>query len=400
MKETRTDSQGNILLKGESQRPNGLYYYRWTDRIGIRRGFYAESLEVLRLIETRMELAERNGLVDYRSATVNDLYEVWLEQKRGIRENTLYNYRQVYECHVRNSLGKKKILRLRATDVKRFYFSLHDIKRLSFNTLDHIQNVLYQVLQTAVSDGFIQSNPAEKALKEFRHEKAMPKKEISVLEAEQEKAFLEFCREERNIRRWYMVFAVMLGTGMRVGELCALTHSDVDFRKGIIHVERTLTESGTGKAIHPAKTKAGIREIPMLERVRQALLAEIRYQNARGIRCNKEIDGVQDFFFLNRFGNALNQQNINRAIHRAVMEYNCKMKENGCTDELMLPPITSHAFRKTFLTRMCEAGMNMRDIMQIAGHSDIQTTMSMYTKVTERMKKADLEKLEEYVKTI
>lgn len=397
MSKQRLSGDGYVLQKGESQRKDGLYYYRWTDELGVRRGFYANTLENLRLLESRLRQIGQERQIEYYFLTVNDVYQVWCDLKLGVQENTMYNYQQVYDTHVRGTLGRKKILEIRATDVKRFYYALHDTKRLSFNTLDHIQNVLYQVLQMAVDDGCLPNNPAANALKELKREKKVYKKEIEVLEVEQEKEFLEFCRHTEPFKKWHPLFTVMLGSGMRVGEVCSLQHEDLDFKNGLINVRHTLTVSGAGKKIHRPKTKSGYRQIPMLSSVRKALITEKKNQRKNGIVCKESVDGLNNFFFLNRFGNLLNQQSINRAIQRAVMEYNCRIAERGKPEKLIIPFITSHIFRKTFITRMCEAGMNIRDIMKIAGHADIQTTMAVYTQVTERMRQTDLEKLEGYM---
>lgn len=397
MANERLSKEGYVLQKGECQRKNGLFYYRWTDETGIRRGFYADSLDELRILEKRLHLIEQKRQIEYCLSTINDVFQLWSDVKCGVQENTMYNYRQVYNTHVRKTLGKKRILEIRATDIKRFYYALHDTKRLSYHTLDHIQNVLYQVLQLAVDDGYLPNNPAANALKELKREKQVPRKEIEVLEVEQERDFLQFCKKTVPYKKWYPLFTVMLGSGMRVGEICALRHEDVDFNKNVINVRQTLSVSGAGRKIHLPKTNAGYRQIPMISSVRKALLMEKRYQDKNVISCRETVDGYSDFFFLNRFGNMLNQQSINRAIQRAVIEYNCKITENGQSEKKMIPFITSHVFRKTFITRMCESGMNIRDIMKIAGHADIQTTMSVYTKVTERMRQADLKKLENYM---
>lgn len=399
MTKERLSFDGHVLLKGESQRKDGLYCYRWTDVNGVRKAFYANTLMELRIIEKRLQLIEQAGLIEYYCATVNDAYEVWCDLKHGIRENTMYNYKQVYNTHVRNSLGKRKILEIRPTDVKRFYYSLYDTKRLSFNTLDHIQTVLYQVLQLAVDDSVLTGNPAANALKDLKREKNYPKKDIEVLEIEQEKGFLEYCRNNASHAKWYPLFAVMLGSGMRVGEVCALQHKDIDFRRGVIHIRHSLSVSGAGCSILDPKTKSGYRDIPMLKSVRKALLMEIHRQKKNGIKCKVSIGEYSDFFFLNKLGNVQNQQSINRALQRTVMDYNCRCIESGENEKVIISGITSHTFRKTFITRMCESGMNVRDIMKIAGHSDIQTTMTVYTQVTDRMRRVDIDKLENYVDT-
>ena len=109
---------------------------------------------------------------------------------------------------------------------------------------------------------------------------------------------------------WYPVFAVMLGTGMRVGELIGLRWCDIDLEEGLIHVNHTLIYYNKGGAkncsfaINTPKTAAGERTIPMMGWVKEAFLLEKQYQEDAGISCSVTIDGYTDFIFINRYGKA------------------------------------------------------------------------------------------------
>ena len=81
--------------------------------------------------------------------------------------------------------------------------------------------------------------------------------------------------EKTQYHHWYPIFAVMLGTGMRVGEVCGLRWQDIDMETGMIDVNHTLVYynhavDGCYFNIHTTKTKTGERKIPMLESVKEA----------------------------------------------------------------------------------------------------------------------------------
>ena len=85
----RKDSNRIVLRKGEGQRPNGTYDYRWTDGKGKRRVIYGKTLKELREKEDQLERDKLDHIrPDARTTTVNDMYELWSHIKRGIKDHT------------------------------------------------------------------------------------------------------------------------------------------------------------------------------------------------------------------------------------------------------------------------------------------------------------------------
>ncbi len=168
-KAKRKDKSRVVLRKGESQRSNGTYHYSWTDSNMKRRFVYAKTLEELREKEAKIERDKQDGIkAEARYTTVNDLFELWIVLKRGLKNTTFENYKYMYNMFVRNNLGTKRISSLKKSDIKRFFNYLLDERGLKVTTIDNIHTVLYQVLNMAVDDDYIRRNPADNVLKELK----------------------------------------------------------------------------------------------------------------------------------------------------------------------------------------------------------------------------------------
>ena len=145
----RKDKDRIVLRTGEGQRPNGTYEYRWTDKKGKRCRVYAKTLEILREKEEEIQRDQCDGIkVEARYVTLNDLYELWKQLKRGLKDNTFQNYQYMYNMFVRPEFGKMRVSSLKKSDVKRFYNTLADERILSVSTIDSIHTVLHQVLRS------------------------------------------------------------------------------------------------------------------------------------------------------------------------------------------------------------------------------------------------------------
>lgn len=403
----RYDSRRNRLRVGEYQRSNGSYVYRWTSLGGKRHSIYAPTLDILREKEEQLFIDMHNGYYhNICTLTVNQLFEQWKLLKRGIKDNTFKNYIYMYDTFVRSGVGKLKVAMIKRSDVKRFYNTLADERILKINTIENIHNVLHQVFKIAVDDELIRSNPADRMLKELKQSHNYDGEKKKALTIEQRNLFLCFLESSEQYRHWYPVFYVMLNTGMRVGEVTGLRWCDVDLQTGFINVNHTLVyynhqnEKGCYFSINTPKTKAGFREIPMTDGVRKAFEEEKEYQRKAGLESIAEIDGYKDFIFLNREGYLQHQGTLNKALRRIIRDCNDEvlLDANDEDEPALLPHFSCHTLRHTFATRLCEAGVNIKAIQDILGHSDIETTMNIYVEVTRQAKRKEIGVLEEYMK--
>lgn len=101
----------------------------------------------------QQRLDRHDGIkTNVKNITVNDLFDLWVQVKRGVKDSTMKNYIYMYEMFVKPTFGKKKLTQVKKSDVRRFYNQLVDERILKISTLDGIHNVLHQVFAIAVDD--------------------------------------------------------------------------------------------------------------------------------------------------------------------------------------------------------------------------------------------------------
>ena len=403
----RYDKNHVRLNKGEYQRADGRYCYRWTDLCKNRRAIYARTLDELRRLEKQIQRNRDDGIrEDMSYATVNQIFELWKETKRGLRDRTKTSYIYFYDLFVRPNFGQKRIQSVKRTDVRSFYNNLIEVRGLKVATLDNIHTVLHQVFQLAVDDDIIRKNPTSMMIKEIRRafgNDSVPKKALTI---DEEDLFFSEVMKRPRFRRWYPILYIMANTGMRIGEISGLRWCDVDLDKDTISINHTLVyynhrdENGCSYTIHKPKTAAGNRTIPITPSVKEAFLMQKEYLDLAKLKSVDHIDGYDDFIFVNRFGHVMNQSTVNTAIQRMTRDINLDILDQAPegSEPLVVPYFSCHILRHTYATRLCEFGVGVRTVQELLGQVDLNTTMRIYIDVTEDLKKREVEKYEEAMK--
>lgn len=382
-----------MLRTGENERPDGSYQYRWTASNKKRHTIYARTLKELREKEAELQKDLSDGIrTDTKKTTINDIYDIWVQLKKGLKDNTLQNYKYLYEHYVRPDFGYHKIVKIKKSDVRRFYNLLLDERQLKISTVDGIHTVLHQVFDLAVEDSYIRVNACDNAMKEIKKIRNGAEKRKALTRPQQD-LFLNFLKTNRVYRHWYPIFMFMIGTGLRVGEVTGLRWQDVDFEKNLIYVTHTLVYYNRDDhkcrfSINDPKTDAGHRTVPLIPTVKEALQEEKEYQELMGIKCQSIVDGYTDFIFINRFGHVQHHVTLNKALKRIMRDCNQEVIDKAKSGEepVLLPRFSCHNLRHTFTTRLCESGMNVKVIQEVLGHSDIRTTLDVYADVTNDFK--------------
>ena len=403
MAQSRKDSRGYALRSGECQRSDGRYSYSFTDKNRNRQVVYAKDLVELRKKEQQIRRDMEDGLDPRRAEriTVNQVYDAYIKQKFDLKATTKVNYIYTYDHFIRETFGKRRLVDVHYTDVKKFYYELLTEKGYSPATVDNVHTQLHPAFQMAVRDGLIRVNPAAGMLGEIKKSHVWVEEKRSALTIPQQKAFMNYLFENHRYQGWKPVITVLIGTGMRIGECLGLRWQDIDLENRTISVNhnfvhRQVEVNGSSFHINSPKTAAGMRTIPMIDQVYEAFLEEYQIQQITGF-CTQEIEGYKGFIFASSNGTVTIPSEVNRAIHSIVADYNAEetakaRKEKR--DPVLLPDFSAHVLRHTFCTRLCENETNLKVIQSVMGHKDIQTTMDIYADCTEDKKQEVIKNIE------
>ena len=136
----------------------------------------------------------------------------------------------------------------------------------------------------------------------------------------------------------------------------------------------------------------------MTEDVKNAFLLEKEMQELGGIHNNVTVDGYQNFIFINRFGGVQHQGSLNNVLRRIIRDCNDKQLLKEKKNPVLLPNFSCHSLRHTFTTRLVEAGVNIKVIQNLSGHSRSDVTLDIYTTVTKELKQAEFDAFQKKLK--
>ena len=398
------------LYKGERLRKDGRYEFRITKN-GVTKSISAKTLAELRQKKDELDYMKTYGVNIYKdNLTLNDVYDTWKKTKRGLKPNTFTNYCYMYEKFVYHDLGRKKIVQIENIDIVAFYNSLYDEKNLQANTIDTIHTVIHQLFKMAIKNNILRYNPSDEALKELRIEDKNKKREqgytkINYLSIEEEKKLFGFIKNSTEYGRWYPLLKFIDSTGVRVGEVCALQDSDIDYNNRTISINKTLIVYTKKQArenrnesiyeIGTTKTEAGERVLYLTDELEELIKQEKQFYKDAGIKCKASVSNYDNFLFLNKDGLFYKGCTINKAIDRIVTACNADLVRKGDKDNL-IPHTHVHMLRHTFNTRMMEAGVPIEDRMKTLGQTDPEVNLKIYTHVSDNAVKKAMEITKDY----
>ena len=362
----RKDKKGKVFRKGESQRSNGTYNYRYTDAKGNRQSIYAKTLEELRQKEIEIQKDIIDGINNGGKITVFELVKRYMDLRRDLKHNTLRAYSTVINKLEHSSFSKQKIKDVKKSDALRFFISLHD-EGLKRNTIALYHNILRPSFEMAVDDDMIRKNPFK-----FKLSDILPNdmETRTALTKYQQELYLDFIKNAGN-GNYYDDIVILLGTGLRVSELYGLTKSDIDFTHKRIYVRRQLCRTANKPYFTTSpKTKNGVRSIPMSEQVWFAFKHAIASRNQPKIEMI--VDGHGGFIFLDKEGKPKVAMHLDNYMKQMQKKF---IKQYG----KIIPNVTPHVLRHTFCSNLANAGIDAKSLQTIMGHSNISVTYDVYT---------------------
>lgn len=369
MSEKRKDNKGRILKTGESQRKDLIYQYRYTDIQGKRQTVYSSSLQELRRKEADIQKQLNDG-VNYSAGqiTIIELVKRYLALKQGVRYNTQAGYNFIINLMKNESFCLRKINSIRISDAKQWFIKLQQDGR-TYGTIANVKSVIQPAFQMAYDEDMIKKNPFSFKMSDVIKNNSECRQALT---SEQVKVWMDFVKSDSIYHKYYDEFVILLGTGIRVSELCGLTLDDLDFPNKKINIKRQLIRKMNGdNYIEKTKTKSGVRCIPMIDDVYYSLKKII--DNRPKVHNEISIDGVSNFLLLDRNCNPKVAFHIQNEIRSARRKYNKLYPDQP------LPQITPHVLRHTFCTYYATLGISISNLQYLMGHSDARITLNTYT---------------------
>ncbi|WP_153731842.1 site-specific integrase [Sporosarcina obsidiansis] len=330
----------------------------------------------------RIKLEVSKGTYKKRSyETYREMYEAWVETyKNNIEENTLNKTLKYFEHHILPEIGDYRIEQLNVDICQKFVNKLHE----KLVKAGAVKAYASKVLDYAVKRDLIHSNPFK--LVEMPKKRA-PKKSVNRVERnfytkEELNKLLSIMKEETN-RKAYVAIHILAFTGMRKGELLALTWEDIDFEKKEMTINKAIAR-GLENTMYEKSTKTGVSRTISLDDETINLLQEwqIDLKKTLGRNFKKKKQLVMP----NEENNYLQPTKTRKWLNYVI-------------DKYKLPPLTTHGLRHTHTSMLIEAGANMKQVQQRLGHSDIKTTMDIYTHLSAHAEKETVNLFTNFLKS-
>lgn len=361
-----------IIMKiTEHKKKNGTIVYRASIYLGIDQ-MTGKRVKTSITGRTRKEVNQKakhaqldflsNGSTIKRKVvikTFKELSHLWLETyKLTVKPQTYDATVTRLNRHIMPTLGNMKVDKITASDIQML------INRLSKYYVNYtaVRSVIRKVRQQGVLLGLIDYNSARDIILPRKQPNA--KKKVKFIDPSDLKSFLEHLETSQH-KRYNLYFdavlyQLLLSTGLRIGEACALEWGDIDLENGTIAINKTYNKNL--KFLSTAKTQSGNRVISVDKKTLRSLkLYQMRQRqlfNEVGARVSEVVFATPT------------RKYFNASVRQSALDTRCK--------EAGIERFTFHAFRHTHASLLLNAGISYKELQYRLGHANISMTLDTY----------------------
>ncbi|HEP2750760.1 TPA: tyrosine-type recombinase/integrase [Streptococcus pyogenes] len=360
-----------IMKITEHKKKNGTIVYRASIYLGIDQ-MTGKRVKTSITGRTRKEVNQKakhaqfdflsNGSTIKRKVvikTFKELSHLWLETyKLTVKPQTYDATVTRLNRHIMPTLGNMKVDKITASDIQML------INRLSKYYVNYtaVRSVIRKVLQQGVLLGLIDYNSARDIILPRKQPNA--KKKVKFIDPSDLKSFLEHLKTSQH-KRYNLYFdavlyQLLLSTGLRIGEACALEWGDIDLENGTIAINKTYNKNL--KFLSTAKTQSGNRVISVDKKTLRSLkLYQMRQRqlfNEVGARVSEVVFATPT------------RKYFNASVRQSALDTRCK--------EAGIERFTFHAFRHTHASLLLNAGISYKELQYRLGHANISMTLDTY----------------------
>lgn len=348
-------------------------------RFTTRRGFRTQK--EAKMAQSRLEVeAQDNKYCPEKNYTFDQIKDLWLTQyKDTVKESTYRRVIFLFKNNIGKKFGNKRIAKYNIPYCQKAVNEWKD----SYATYRALKSYTTAVFDFAIKMNVLIDNPM-KHVSFSTGKRTIKKAKLKFFEVDELKRFLECCKED-SFPLTYPLFRLLAFSGIRKGELLALTWDDIDLEQGMLTINKTAALNNKNQVeATTSKTKHSNRTISLDELTVQVLkkwkIKQKEYLLMYGIKTLKE----DQLVFASKSNNYLAMTRPNQLLARLCDKYG-------------FPNISIHGFRHTHCSLLFEAELSAKEVQDRLGHSDIQTTLNIYTHITKKQKDVVAEKFANYV---
>lgn len=362
MARRRANGEGTITKRKDGRWQGALTIGRDENGKQLRKPVYGRTqTEVRKKLD---ELKKTIGSTDLTAedVTLNGYLQRWLEAKaRQVKPRTIESYTYTVNRYINPKLGRVKLSKLTPLKIQAALGEIAD--EVSAHTSNYCRSVLVIALNQAVKWRLIPVNPAN-AVEKARVEK----RDITLWTTEQVGDFLE----KAEAHRLYPLFYLAITSGLRIGELLALTWDDLEGDR--LHVRRNLTKENGKLTLSSTKTSKGRRIVALAQDTLDVL--EVH----KGIQAREQAvvgEGWEQpgHMFTTTIGTFLDYRNVLREWHKLQ-------------DAAGVPRTGLHNARHLHVSLLIRHGLDPKTIADRVGHTNPAFTLRQYAHLFEEQRLA------------
>lgn len=358
--------------------------YTKLDGSRARKSFGAPTKkEVCKKRDEFIESLQNKIITKTSSCTIADLLheEADFLFNGNLIKQTSYRRRNESTKIIENSiLGNTPIAEVKEENIMSFLNSL--IYEYSDSVIKKVFSALNAAYKLAISHNILFYNLMGSRFI-IRPKSKKPTKKVTAFTPEEQKAFENAVKNrvhKKNSNNYDLIMLIELHTGIRCGEICALTPDCIDFKNNLIYIRNTVTKDKNDRPImgYSPKTENGVREVPM-----NKISVELLKKAIEEYKPNR----YNVLFYDHHNDKLITTNQVNEAFKRLCD--NCCIKRSG----------GQHLLRHTFATRNIEAGIAPEVLQHWLGHKEISVTLDTYNDVFRRRNNDAVEKYDKYMNT-
>lgn len=369
-----------MLRNGESQRADGRYCYKYIDIDGKAKFVYSWKLtktdrlpsgkrdcKSLRELQEEIKKELSAGVTaSIHDSTLFEELKKFIDGKASIKPTTRKNYNSILNAIKNDSFVQKPVAKITAAEAKAWIKQLAN--NWGYGRISGTKNLISSMYIELIENEMLVRNPFNFKLSKIIANDA---KERAALTPQAQKLLLDFVLNSNSYKQYYYHIKFLILTGLRIGEFCGLTVSDIDFEQKTLSVKHQLQRIKGERHITSLKTKTSKRDIPITSEIEECIRKMIDSIPKKSVT----IDDYSGFITCTKSGIPCCDVDWYTRLKRITEALN---KAKGTKFSVISP----HILRHTFITNEINKGTPIKVVSYLAGHKDAAITLNVYTTTT------------------